>query len=125
MGPWVNTSGDMSRLEMQFRMVYSPEDARLYPIIVDEGNLSKFKNGSSFSALGYVDYTTNQTTIVDGTKSIVPDFTDNGTSYWTPHMGFGDVNLPGYWNGIPTNYYVIFKNEDSRTAQISGLDLGP
>jgi hypothetical protein len=125
MGPWINASDDMSRLEMQFRVAYKPEDARLYSIIVDESNFYKFKNGSSFSALRYVDYTTNQTIVMNGVVPIVPDFKDNGTSYWTPHMGLGDVNLPGYWNETRTNYYVIFRNEDSRPVQISSLDLGP
>jgi hypothetical protein len=125
MGPWINSSDDMSRLEMRFRVAYSPEDARIYPIVVDESNFYKFKNCSSFSALRYVDYMTNQTTVIDGTKPILPDFTDNGTSYWMPYMGLGDVQLPDYWNETHPSYYVIFKNGDSRAVQISGLMLGP
>ncbi|HEY3422476.1 MAG TPA: hypothetical protein VGK13_04895, partial [Methanocellaceae archaeon] len=49
MGPWIYESGDMSRIEMHFRLVYSPGDARLYPIIVDDSNFSLIKNGSMFS----------------------------------------------------------------------------
>lgn len=125
MGPWVNMSDDGSRLEMRFHLAYRPGDARLYPAIVDESNFNKFKNGSSFSALVYVDYMTNRTTVIDGTKPIVPDLIDNGTSYWAPYMGLGDVNLPGNWNATQRNYYIIFKNEDSRPVQISDLNFMP
>lgn len=125
MGPWVNMSDEGSRLEMRFHVAYSPEDTRLYPVIVDESNFNKFKNGSSFSALIYVDYMTNRTTMIDGTKPIVPDLSNNGTSYWAPYIGLGDVNLPGNWNATQRNYYIIFKNVDSRPVQISGLYFMP
>lgn len=125
MGPWVNASDDMSRIEMQFRVGYTPGDARLYMIVVNESNFEKFKNGSAFSPLTYVDYTTNQTTVLDGKKPVVPDFTDNGTSYWTPHISLGNAILPDYWKETQPRYYAVLMSGDSHTVQIMNFDLGP
>jgi hypothetical protein len=124
MGPWINASGDMSRIEMHFRMVYSPGDARLYPIIVDDSNFSLIKNGSMFSPVRYVDYVTNQTMTYADNTPVVPEWTSNGTSAWEPHMSFGDAVLPYYYNEQHPAYYVIIKNVDSRPVQILEFDDG-
>ena len=103
---------------MHFRVIYSPDDARLYPIIVDESNFNQYKNGSMFSPVTYVDYLTNRTTTYDGNRPVVPDWTINGTGSWEPHMSFGDAILPDYYNKAHPNYYVILINVDNRTAYI-------
>lgn len=125
MEPWVNTSDDMSRIEMHVRLVYSPGDAELYPIIVDDSNFSLLKNGSMFSPVKFIDYVTNQTIVYADATPIVPEWTANGTSVWEPHISFGNAILPDY-NGEPyPAYYVIIINADNRPVQILELDSGP
>lgn len=124
MGPWINESGDMSRIEMHFRLVYSPGDAMLYPTIVDDSNFSLIKNGSMFSPVRYVDYVTNQTMTYADNTPVVPEWTINGTSAWGPHMSFGDAVLPDYYYEPHPAYYVIIKNVDTRPVQILEFNDG-
>ena len=125
MSPWVNSSDNMAKIEMEFRVIYTPDDARLYPIILDEDNFSKYRNGSSFTAVQYVDRMTSKTTVYDGTKPVAPDWTMNGSTAWQPYMSFGDAILPNYYNEAHPNYCVILKNADNRTIRILNFDIGP
>jgi hypothetical protein len=124
MGPWVNASDDMSRIELDFHVIYSPDDARIYPAIVDESNFSMLKNNSTFSAVRYVDFMTDLSTMYDGTKPIVPVWTMNGSGSWDPHMSLGDANIPNYFNQVHPTYYMVLRNLDNRTVYISNFNMG-
>jgi hypothetical protein len=85
---------------------------RTYPVILSADNFENLRNHSPYRALEYVDYVTNASSIIDGSKPISPQFMDNGTATWIGNVSIRH-ELPiddKYFE--PRYYYIIIENKN-------------
>lgn len=82
------------------------------PIILYIDDFEKYKKGSAYKALQYVDYMTNATLVADGSKPINIIEIDNGTAWWRANVSISHASLndPKYYN--PQNYYMVIENKN-------------
>jgi hypothetical protein len=83
-----------------------------YPIILSADNFEKFKNGSPYNALEYVDFMTNKSRIADGSHPIDILWTYNSTVIWGANVSISHA-LPvdeKYFN--PRYYYLAIENKN-------------
>jgi len=95
---------------------FIPTDARIYTTIVDGNNLSKWINGSPYSAAILMDPKTGNMTSVNGTGPI--------TQYWGSNVSIRSeppADETAYENFIRNNtYYLVLYNSDkNQDASIS------
>ncbi len=85
-----------------------PENASIYPTILDEENLRLFLNGTLYHALEYYDNDTKSNTSIDGNTPFSHNWS---TQISIPlYQATDGTSQPNY--KIPTHYYVLLKNSD-------------
>lgn len=103
--------------EMTPRVLLNINDTNsIYPIILSMDNMEKFINGSNYKALEYVDYATNRSTILDGSRPMKPVYIDNETVAWQANVSIShDLPLDNnHFN--PRYYYLILENKNNEKA---------
>ena len=103
--------------EMSPRVLLDNNDtSSIYPVILSTDNMEKLINGSPYIALEYVDFATNRSTIMDGSRPMVPVFFDSETVAWQANVSIShDLPLDkNYFN--PRYYYLILENKNSEKA---------
>lgn len=95
----------------------TPKDAQVFPILVDEANLSLMKSGSSYQATVYNDTVTNRQAVMNGTYTLFPGWGVNASIKRPPVYNTG--NWPDF--DMSQKYYLVLKNEGS---DIVNLNLG-
>jgi hypothetical protein len=83
------------------------------PIILSADNFEKFKNGSPYKALEYVDFMTNTSRIADGNQPIDIIGIYDGTAIWGANVSISHA-LPideKYFN--PRYYYLVIENKNN------------
>lgn len=93
----------------------SPENASLYPILVDEPNLSKLKNGSSYEAAVYNDTWTHQPAVMNGTAPVCYDWSVNASVKRLPRYDTG--NWPDFY--FSPSYYLVLRNAGPEAVNFS------
>lgn len=108
------SSRDVAIQTIRAGVYYEPEDAVMYPIIVDAGNLSRLRNGSPYEAIGLIDSSTGKPVKVDGTMPVA--------SGWRPNLTMPPVKLkiPGYYTGdYYADLYIVIRNgEKGRDVKV-------
>jgi hypothetical protein len=92
---------------------FEPANATVYPIIVDNTNFSMFKNGTSYQALSYVDFHTNKSCTIDGSKPIA--------SEWSTNVSIPDPRFRGdpLMDGPQGTYYILLMNGGHADVEVS------
>jgi len=104
-GVYVNTGIELFRFDVG---KLSPENAAVYPIIVDEANLSRMKRGNGYEPAVYIDTSTNTPSTMNGTIPVHAMWFVNASVPRTP-------NIPGNAGNWPS-YYIVLKNSGPDTA---------
>lgn len=123
-------ANNTSNFDTKFIITYYPKDAKLYPILLDKENFEKYKKGLPYKALKYMDYTTNETILFDGSRPIVSDYVYNDNITYVANIRLGrapsgpasDATFNAL--GIPLPLYIVFKNNDIRDVNITQLGTG-
>lgn len=84
----------------EITLTLEPEDARVYPIILDRTNFEKFMSGNSYEVLEYIDPMTNMTYRYDGNSPVA--------SGWSTRINMGNESA-----------YIILKNIDDRETKVN------
>lgn len=112
--------------EMTPRVLLNINDtSSLYPVILSTDNMEKFINGSHYNALEYVDYATNRSTIMDGSKPMTPVFINSENVAWQANISIShDLPLDhNYFN--PRYYYLILENKNNeKSVYIEYFNIG-
>ena len=93
----------------------TPKDAKVYPILVDEANLSLMKTGGSYQAAVYNDTTTNLPTVMNGSYAIYPGWSVNASVKRSP--AYNTSSWPAF--DMSHNYYLVLKNAGTDTVNIN------
>jgi hypothetical protein len=93
----------------------SPDNARIYPFIVDESNLSRVKAGSSFELAEYNDTNTGTPAVMDGTHTVYSGWSVNASVKRQP------VYDTGTWPDFDfsRSYYIVLKNAGPETVNMT------
>jgi hypothetical protein len=104
---------------IHFRLKYNYTDSNdLYPMILDKINFNKFKNGSDYEPLKYVDTITGLNTSFNGDNPIQPQVSYNDTTFWYANISISHKLSINDQYFQPNFYYVVIKNNNS-TKDIS------
>ena len=82
-----------------------PENATVYPIIVDETNLSRMKAGKSYEPAIYIDTHSYNPAIMNGTVPVYTMWSANATF---EHQPLNNSNWPYF--DFSQQYYIVLKN---------------
>jgi hypothetical protein len=85
-------------------MEFQPEISYVYPVIVDQANFEKLKNGLSFEPLSYIDYPSGET-VAYGGETPVP-------SLWQTNITVSNADTS-------QEYYFVLENPSSNDIMIS------
>lgn len=112
-GPVQATNGTQ---EFFFRVrSFGPADARIYPIIVDEPNLYRLKNGTASELAVYNDTFTHEPATMNGTAPVYPDWRANAS---VPRAFVDD---PYQWPAFDLSrcYYIVLINGETTDVNVS------
>jgi hypothetical protein len=104
-GPYVSTGVQLFRFDVG---KLSPENAAVYPIIVDEANLSQMKRGDGYEPAVYIDTSTNTPSTMNGTIPVHAMWFVNASVPRPPNIPSNAGNWP--------SYYIVLKNSGPDTA---------
>ena len=93
----------------------TPKDAKVYPILLDEANLSLMKTGGSYQAALYNDTSTNLPTIMNGTYTIYPGWSVNASVKRS--LAYNTSSWPDF--DFSHKYYLVLKNAGTGTVNLS------
>ncbi len=93
----------------------SPENASLYPILVDGSNLSRMKNGSSYEPAAYNDTNTRRPAVMNGSAPVSVGWSVNASVRRTQVYNTG--NWPDFDHS--QSYYIILKNAGQDTVSMT------
>jgi hypothetical protein len=92
-----------------------PENAKLYPILVDGTNLSLMKTGSNYGLAVYNDTNTGKLAVLNGTYQIHPGWSINAS---VPRQQVYDTgSWPDYDYSV--HYYIVLKNPGPDTIRMT------
>ncbi len=79
---------------------FTPGNTTIYPMIVDENNLNKMKNGSAYTAAGVMNVDTGGLTTINGSEPITRPWLKNISAISEPS------------SNISRSYYLVLYNSD-------------
>jgi len=105
---------------VKFRVSAASDDmTALYLNIFGKNVFENFNNGSSYPPFEWTDAVTTDKHVIDGSKAIEPQYTDNGTSTWMFNMNLSHSESLETKYFSPTYYYVIIQNKANKSIPIN------
>lgn len=100
-------------------MNLTPEDARLYPLVLDEDNFNRFMNGTAYEVPELIDPVTKQKVRPDGTLPLIPGWSGE---YILPEELQPHTANNGWTAGL---YYVALFNRGQGDVKVKYISPKP